>query len=575
MSFQVLARKWRPKTFADVVGQQQVVRTLENALGAGRVAHAYLFAGVRGTGKTTAARILARALNCTKGETPTAEPCGECDPCREILAGSDMDLFEIDAASHTGVDKVRELIENVRYTPARNRYKVFIIDEVHMLSAAAFNALLKTLEEPPAWAVFILATTEIHKIPATILSRCQQFPFRRLEPKEIDDRIREICSAEGIPFDERSTAALAEAGNGSLRDALSVLDQAITHGGGKLSAAEVESMLGQLDRQFYQELLRSALEGNPAEIVRAVAAVVDAGADPRAAWRDLERYARGLLLVKAAPSMTLPDGLSDGDRSALATLAGAHSYEELLRAYDLILREDGFVRRAEDPRLAFELVLLKVGELGKLRPVEEILREIGGAPSSALPRRAATAAGSAPAPASPSTRDRDEEAPHPPRFTRIAEYRPAPAEDEPPPPPPPPPGSLEALRLRLAAHHPSWGAALAEAQSISVEGGRLRFVWSAEAGAHRDRFTGPTTRADLERLVAEVLGRPLPVDLELAEPPEGDLGQAAANVDRAQLRKNQLTARVYDDPLVQKTIELFRAAVVDVRPDGDSEGEPK
>ncbi len=552
MSFKVLARKWRPKNFAEVVGQEQVVRTLENALGAGRVAHAYLFAGVRGTGKTTAARILARALNCMKDSHPTASPCGECDACREILAGSDLDLYEIDAASHTGVDKVRELIENIRYSPARNRYKVFIIDEVHMLSTAAFNALLKTIEEPPEYVVFILATTELHRIPATILSRCQQFPFRRLESAEIQGRLEEICTAEKVEHEARSLATIAEAGNGSLRDALSILDQAITFGGGRLAERDVEQLLGRLDRRFYQELLRAALEGSPAEVVRAVSAVVDAGADPRAVYRDLERYSRGILLLNAAPGTPLPEGLSENDATAMAALAAGHSYEELLRAYDLLIREDGFVRRAEDPRLAFELVLLKIRELGKLRPIEDIIRDLAGGGGA---RRAAAPTGSD---------DRDET--HPPRFTRIAAVKPEPGPEPAPVPPParPQAASVDLFRKKLSDAHPRLAGFLGLADRLEFHDTTIRISFGPAHASTREILEGAKNRSDLARVAEEVFGDGTVVRVELTAPPAGDLGQAAASVTKDEIRRDRLAGKVNADPLVQATLELFRGEITEI-----------
>src|SRR5580692_11553452 len=240
--YQVIARKYRPQTFHDVVNQEHVKTTLENAIAQKRIAHGYIFSGQRGTGKTTVARILARCLNCIKG--PTATPCGECASCREITSGGTVDVIEIDAASNRGINEMRELRENVRYQPQRDRYKIFIIDEAHQITNEAFNALLKTIEEPPEWAVFILCTTESHKIPATIASRCQHFSFRSVDFHDLIDRMREICVSEGVEADDETLAVLAQAGEGSVRDSLSALDQAIACCGNKLDAGQVRALLG-------------------------------------------------------------------------------------------------------------------------------------------------------------------------------------------------------------------------------------------------------------------------------------------------------------------------------------------
>src|SRR5436305_5673408 len=258
--YQVIARKYRPQSFADVVNQEHVKNTLENAIAQGRIAHGYIFSGKRGTGKTTIARILARCLNCIKG--PTATPCGECASCLEITSGGTVDVVEIDAASNRGINEMRELRENVRYRPARDRYKIFIIDEAHQITSEAFNALLKTIEEPPPWVVFILCTTEAHKIPATIASRCQHFSFRSVDFEELIARMAWICQQEGIETDAETLAVLAQAGEGSVRDSLSALDQAIACCGTKLDAAQVRALLGAFSLESLKQISQSLAESN-------------------------------------------------------------------------------------------------------------------------------------------------------------------------------------------------------------------------------------------------------------------------------------------------------------------------
>src|SRR6516164_10747916 len=266
--YQVIARKYRPQTFAELIGQEHVKTTLENAITQKRIAHGYIFSGQRGTGKTTIARILARCLNCVNG--PTASPCGECASCREIAAGGAPDVIEIDAASNRGINEMRELRENVRYQPARDRYKIFIIDEAHQITNEAFNALLKTIEEPPEWAVFVLCTTESHKIPATIASRCQHFSFRSVDFQELIDRMAWICEQEGIEADSETLAVLAAAGEGSVRDSLSALDQAIACCGAKLSAPEVRALLGAFSLESLQQISEALVEGNSRRMLEVV-----------------------------------------------------------------------------------------------------------------------------------------------------------------------------------------------------------------------------------------------------------------------------------------------------------------
>ena len=590
MSHLALARKYRPRTFDEIVGQQQVVRTLVNALDAGRTAHAYLFAGVRGTGKTTAARILARALNCASGEKPTSRPCGECAPCVEMLAGSDLDLHEIDAASHTGVDKVRELIEGMRYAPVRDRYKVFIVDEVHMLSNAAFNALLKTLEEPPPYVVFILATTELHKIPATILSRCQQFPFRRLDTVEIAERLASVCDSEKVPAERAALDLVAEAGGGSMRDALSILDQAIVFGGGKVDLAEVEPMLGRIDRRAGSRLLEVALGGSAKDVVLAVKEVGDSGSDLRTAYRELVRGARALMLLRAAPD--LPDLVFTAEERAKADrLVAERSYEELLRLYDHLLREDGFVRRADDPRLAVELVLLRARELPRLRPIEEIVKSLrSGAAAPGLP--AAPAPPPAPAPRAsdeprilpapsrgalalvpapeppPSFADLppdldDDEPAEPPRFVAISAVPPLPP---PPAPPAAPDGSEEKLLERLATEHPRISGGLAAARTISFVDDRLEVRFGPAHSAIRAQVEGEQSRRNLERVASEVAGFPVRLDVDVVLPADGDLTELAADVSREDLERDRLKRKIQEDPLVQRALEVFRGELVDWGP---------
>src|SRR5579864_5163986 len=294
--YQVIARKYRPQTFQDVVNQEHVKTTLENAIAQNRIAHGYIFSGQRGTGKTTVARILARCLNCVQG--PTTTPCGACASCLEITAGGTVDVIEIDAASNSGINQMRELRENVRYQPARDRYKVFIVDEAHQITNEAFNALLKTIEEPPDWVVFVLCTTEAHKIPATIASRCQHFSFRSVDFDALTARMAWICEQEGIEADPEALAVLAQAGEGSVRDSLSALDQAIACCGAKLQAAEVRTLLGMFSIDSLDRVSQALLAGDSQRMLEVVAELEVNGRSLQHFARELARYIRNLLVVK-------------------------------------------------------------------------------------------------------------------------------------------------------------------------------------------------------------------------------------------------------------------------------------
>ncbi len=354
MTYQVLARKWRPRDFAAMVGQEHVVRALSNALDQGRLHHAYLFTGTRGVGKTTLARILAKCLNCESGVS--ARPCGTCSACREIDEGRFMDLIEVDAASRTKVEDTRDLLENVPYAPSRGRYKVYLIDEVHMLSTHSFNALLKTLEEPPPHVKFLLATTDPQRLPMTVLSRCLQFSLRRLAPERIAGQLARLAEAEGVAFEEGALRHLARAADGSMRDGLSLLDQAIAYGGGSLREADVKSMLGTLDRGQALHIVQALVEGDAQRALSWVAEVAEQGIDFGEVLAGILSLFQRLALVQM-----VPDALDDPEeRAELAPVAAEVSPEEVQLFYQIALmghRDLGF---APDPRSAVEMVLLRM-----------------------------------------------------------------------------------------------------------------------------------------------------------------------------------------------------------------------
>src|SRR5712691_10672537 len=375
--YQVIARKYRPQSFADVVNQEHVKTTLENAIAQNRIAHGYIFSGQRGTGKTTVARILARCLNCIQG--PTNQPCGVCASCLEIAAGGAVDVIEIDAASNRGINEMRELRENVRYRPQRDRYKVFIVDEAHQITSEAFNALLKTIEEPPAWVVFILCTTEAHKIPATIASRCQHFSFRSVDFEELIARMDWICRQEGIEAGAEVLAVLAQAGEGSVRDSLSALDQAIACCGSKLSAAEIRVLLGAFALDALEQVTQALTDSNSGRMLEVVDQLERNGHNLQHFSREVARYFRNLLVAKVGDVKLIP--ASGQERERLTQIAGPFSEEDLTRYLQLSLDLFSDLQASLQPRFHLELGLIRMVHAGRLLPIEEALAGLGSPPS--------------------------------------------------------------------------------------------------------------------------------------------------------------------------------------------------
>ncbi len=374
MSYLVLARKWRPQTFEDLVGQEHVSRTLGNAIQQGRVAHAFLFTGVRGVGKTTSARILAKALNCVNG--PTATPCLECSPCKEIAAGVDVDVQEIDAASHTGVDDVRRIQESLPYRPARDRFKILIVDEVHMLSGNAWNAFLKTLEEPPPHVKFIFATTEVHKVPITILSRCQRFDFKMIAAARIAERVRHILSVEKIHADEAAIQLVSREAAGSMRDALSILDQVIAFGGDKLVGDEVAKVLGVADRAALHGLASSIVEGRAADALRQIERLAAGGFDLVHVARDLLRRCRDLVVARVVPDPEPLLDLADAELADVKALAAAAEPDDLARIFQGMSRAMDELAKAQNPRHALEMAAVRLARRPPLIPVDSLLERL-------------------------------------------------------------------------------------------------------------------------------------------------------------------------------------------------------
>jgi DNA polymerase-3 subunit gamma/tau len=374
LSYLVLARKWRPQTFRDLIGQEHVSQTLQNAIDSGRIAHAFLFTGARGVGKTSSARILAKALNCEQGTS--TEPCNSCSACTEITAGTSVDVFEIDGASNTSVDDIRELRENVKYLPSRCRYKIFIIDEVHMLSTNAFNALLKTLEEPPPHVKFIFATTEPHKLPITILSRCQRFDFKRIPMPKIVDRLRFIVDQEQVDISDGALAMIARKGDGSMRDSLSTLDQVLAFCGERVGDEDVVALLGVVDRRLLQDAARSVFARDCRGVLDIVRQVDGFGFSMRHFGQELIDQFRTFVILKAVGDAAELAELSAGELAELQELVGGVSLGDLQRHLTLLLRADMEMAQSSFPRLVLEMVLLKMANLAPVVPVDELLARI-------------------------------------------------------------------------------------------------------------------------------------------------------------------------------------------------------
>ncbi|MGH7793964.1 MAG: DNA polymerase III subunit gamma/tau [Candidatus Binatia bacterium] len=419
MSYLVIARKWRPQSFSDVAGQEHITRTLQNAIRADRIAHAFLFTGVRGVGKTTAARILAKALNCAKGPTP--DPCNECSQCQEIAQGSSIDVLEIDGASNRGIDEIRQIIENVRYQPANCRFKIYIIDEVHQVTKDAFNALLKTLEEPPPSVKFILATTEPHRLPATILSRCQRYDFRRIKLREIVERLGVIAKSEGLDITEGALVLLAREADGSMRDAQSLLEQVLAiaeppdaKGTQRpVDAVLLQEILGLAERRILYEISAAVLEGNAHRCVELVAEVINQGRDVNRLARDLVEHFRNLLVARLAiggrgagagkefAATQLLD-LPDQEIADLAEQSRPISVETLLDYLDFMAVGDEEIARSATPRFALESVLVRLAGLPNTLPVAELIERLerlegksvsgGGKPAAPRPSEKAAPA---------------------------------------------------------------------------------------------------------------------------------------------------------------------------------------
>jgi len=575
MAYLVLARKWRPQRFEDVVGQDHVTTTLRNAIVQGRIAHAFLFSGPRGVGKTTIARLLARALNCEKG--PTAEPCGKCGSCTDIAAGNALDVVEIDGASNTGVDNIRDLNEAVRYRPASGRFKIYIIDEVHMLSTAAFNALLKTLEEPPEHVKFIFATTEVNRLPPTVVSRCQRYEFKRIPMPELLARLKQIVADEKIEASDAALFDLAREADGSMRDAQSLLDQVIVFAGKKLGEAEVRAALGVADRSVLYRTTEAILQRDPATCLAVVDELHRYGYEVGQFCRDLVRQLRHLTVAALFRDPALLTDLPDAEVQETMRQAGLRSGEDLQRLFRLLQANVEEIRKSILPTVMLEMTLVKMATLPDAAPVDQLIARLeamerrlgggGGAPASG-PRPAApapSAGGPAPRSEMPARAPRSESSAAPSSPSRSAAAAP----------------SAAAASTTTVAPAPisapvgaGWEGFLAAAQSkislkVYLNGSRpleerddLLHI-GVETDLAMRALKDPDSVAMLQELALRCYGGARRVLVSVAKPPAEEI---AMRIAAEEAQRREVKERAQQSASVRAAVDILGGEVTDVRP---------
>ncbi len=602
MDYQVSARKYRPGTFDDVIGQPHVVQTLVNSITTKRIAHAFLFSGTRGVGKTTVARILAKALNCEQG--PTGTPCTTCPNCLEIAQGTSVDVIEIDGASNTSVDDVREIRENVKFTPFRGKYRVYIIDEVHMLSNSAFNALLKTLEEPPAHVVFIFATTEIHKIPATILSRCQHYNFRRIARTEIIQRLRHVAAQDGIAVEDRSLTALARASEGSMRDALSLLDQAVAFGGKTINHTDLEVLLGAVPQEHVRAMIAAVTAQDSPVALRVVAQLLDQGHELRAYCADLVEYIRNLLVAVIVPSQQELRGLvetSDEDLRRIVADAKAFTPDQLQELFRIFTHAEDALRFSAHPRFVLETAavratrLLLPKEQGTSQPAPKVQVDTPtprptaapeprrtqppppgpkASPSPATAARTSSPVGaptgqdtmSLRVPAAPDAKGREE--------TRLEKPTAPPSQPAPEisgatstaTTPPTVTLDWERFQEEVATAHPNIAPFLEMGRLVGIEGNLVTIGFAKQATVARAMIEKEDNLRMVAALWQQLSGQPVRlrmVELTDDDPPGPTMAQIRAAKEQEQRLVLFRQARAH--PLVKQALEIFGGDLADVR----------
>nr|WP_320114217.1 DNA polymerase III subunit gamma/tau [uncultured Desulfuromonas sp.] len=593
MSYLVMARKWRPQTFADLVGQEHVSRTLANAIASGRVHHAFLFTGARGVGKTSAARILAKALNCENG--PSAEPCNHCQHCEEISSGHSVDVFEIDGASNTGVDDVRELRETLRYMPSQCRYKIFIIDEVHMLSINAFNALLKTLEEPPEHVKFIFATTEPHKIPVTILSRCQRFDFRKIPAPKVVAQLRRIVDAENITISDRALALIAQRGGGSMRDSLSTLDQVVAFCSEQVADEDVQGLLGMVDRRLLFDALEGCMRQDCSMVLNVVRRVDDLGHSFRQFCQELVETVRQAILCSLVENPEEDLGVFGDELHALKALSALAGQDDWQRLLSMLIKVETELAASSFPRLLVEMTLVRAASLPPAKDIAGLIRKVealeGGYSTGTVPRpqppQAPVSAmmptsSSSPQPA-PSFAPEPVAAPQPapspaPSVTAPEEPQPiepvvaepAGATVEPPvvaaPHSGPAPSDWSQLVAQVREKSPPLASLLEYGSLMKMALPELVIGYPA-ASFHLQQMNDVESRERLAQLVRELYG----LELELKiQPLSNDASGPPSLVETQKKKESDRERRLREDalthPTVKKAIEIFSGDIESVTP---------
>jgi DNA polymerase III subunit gamma/tau len=559
MSYQVIARKYRPQTFGELVGQSHVTATLANAIRLNRVAHAYIFSGARGVGKTTAARILAKALNCEKG--PAAEPCGRCPSCLDITAGNSLDVIEIDAASNRGIDQIRELREMVRYAPAAARTKIVILDEAHMLTDEASNALLKTLEEPPDRVIFVMATTQPESLADTIRSRAQHFHFRTLTFQEIIGRLQEIAGKEGLQVEPGAFAVMARAAEGSLRDALSLLEQARAFCGDTITDQQVRELLGIVPEDVLNELVGAIAEGSADRALALVHRFQKEGRNLQHFCREAIRHMRNLLIARVAGADSELIAATPEQRPRLAEAAARFSEEDLTRYFQILLQADDDVRRKPDPRVHLEMGVLRLVNAARLAPLEELLAGMregatgGPGPSGGGPRAreaaAAASASASPARASaavPSAESHAAEKSAPRARTNgsvVAEGLDS--------------AQVTEIKYAIQSEKKFLGELLEHARRWELDGAELRLYFPSESRSFAELLEGRESLERVRAVSSKVLGRAVRVCVRL------DSGAAAGSAARALPGTQELRAQFERDPMVRAVLQRFGGKISEVK----------
>ena len=555
MSYLVLARKWRPKTFDDLIGQDYITQTLKNAISTGKIAHAFIFSGPRGVGKTSTARILAKAVNCING--PTTEPCSNCSFCNEIAEGRSLDVIEIDAASHTGVNDIREIIENIKYLPTSGKNKIYIIDEAHMLSQSAFNALLKTLEEPPPHVLFILATTEVHKIPVTIISRCQRYDFKKVAVDKIKEQLASITSKEKIKIQDETLYILSQEADGSLRDALSLMDQLIATFGTDINHEDALNILGILDRTLIKSTIEGILKKNPKFSIDVLNQAVEKGISPKRFAEDLLRTLRYALLIKTCGKDSITD-LSDEDKTAFEALIKDESVETLEALFNLMLEGAENIQRSFYPQMALELILIKLSTMDSIVPVQDIIKKLEtlskniGSTKHSVGRfdEPTQAYKSVPTPKqAPKKPENKSSINRVEKNTETEEIERKSTSSK----------STEDFTQFVKSSKPVLGKRLEQVHEILRDDSVLKIICESQS-VQSDYFKRSEIQATLTSLIKEFFSDNLKIEIkEVNSPP---IKENKSTVEKKAEKKE----KIKNDPVLQEAIEIFGGRVISIKP---------